>query len=284
MTSPAAQPFERDVSYRAQLDYAGDRYGLQLERLAVGDGFKPEAGFVRRPDMVRDFAQFRFSPRPRASRVIRKLYYQGALEYVENTAGQLESRERSAEFAIEFQTTDRITIGYVNAFEHLLEPFPIADRVSLPVGAYRFDTVRVQYNIAQQRLVSANLTAEYGTFYNGHKTTLTAARGRVPLTNQLSVEPVYTVNRVRLSQGSFTQHLAGSRVTFTTTPLMFLSALLQYNSEAEAVSVNARFRWEYRPGSELFVVYNEERNTLARNFPALSNRALIVKVNRLFRF
>jgi hypothetical protein len=49
------------------------------------------------------------------------------------------------------------------------------------------------------------------------------------------------------------------------------------------VSTNARFRWEYRPGSELFVVYNEERNTLTRSFPGLNNRAFIVKINRLFR-
>ena len=68
------------------------------------------------------------------------------------------------------------------------------------------------------------------------------------------------------------------------TPLMFVSALVQYNSATDAVSTNARLRWEYQPGSELFVVYNEERNTLARRFPASTNRAFIVKVNRLFRF
>jgi hypothetical protein len=36
-----------------------------------------------------------------------------------------------------------------------------------------------------------------------------------------------------------------------------------------------RLRWEYRPGSELFVVFNEDRDTLARRFPALANRALL---------
>ena len=51
-----------------------------------------------------------------------------------------------------------------------------------------------------------------------------------------------------------------------------------------SVSVNARFRWEYRPGSELFVVYNELRDTNAVSFPELQGRALIVKVNRLVRF
>jgi hypothetical protein len=34
----------------------------------------------------------------------------------------------------------------------------------------------------------------------------------------------------------------------------------------------------------IFVVYNEELNTLTPPFPTLDNRSLIVKVNRLFRF
>ena len=40
----------------------------------------------------------------------------------------------------------------------------------------------------------------------------------------------------------------------------------------------------YQPGSELFVVYNDERDTRLSGFPEISTRALIVKVNRLFRF
>jgi hypothetical protein len=67
------------------------------------------------------------------------------------------------------------------------------------------------------------------------------------------------------------------------TPQMFTSALLQYNSSSHDVSANVRLRWEYRPGSELFVVFNEDRDTLTRRFPALANRAFIVKINRLFR-
>ena len=62
------------------------------------------------------------------------------------------------------------------------------------------------------------------------------------------------------------------------------SALLQYNSSTDTVASNVRLRWEYAPGSELFVVYNEQRDTLARRFPTLTNRAVIVKVKRLFRF
>ena len=256
---------------------------MQLEHVAIGDDFNPEMGFVRRDDIVRDFAQFRFSPRPRQRSAIRKYVYQGSFDYIADGAGRLESRDRDAEFALELQNADRLGVKYTNTFEYLPEPSDIG-AVRLPVGVYRFDTVRLQYNMGQQRTLSANVSAEFGTFYNGRKMTLNAQRGRISVSTRLSLEPVYSINRVTLVEGAFTQHLAGTRITFTTTPLMFLSALVQYNSTSNAVSTNARFRWEYQPGSELFVVYNEARNTLARGFPGLSNRALIVKINRLFRF
>ena len=65
---------------------------------------------------------------------------------------------------------------------------------------------------------------------------------------------------------------------------MFLSALVQYQSRTDSVSTNARFRWEYQPGSELFVVYSDGRTTLTRGIPDLQNRSFVVKVTRLFQF
>jgi hypothetical protein len=98
---------------------------------------------------------------------------------------------------------------------------------------------------------------------------------------QLSIEPTYSINRVRLLEGDFTTTLGGTRATYTVTTQLFMSALVQYNSSTSTVSTNARLRWEYLPGSELFVVYNDERNTLIA--PMVRNRAFVVKVNRLFR-
>ena len=48
---------------------------------------------------------------------------------------------------------------------------------------------------------------------------------------------------------------------------MFASGLLQYNSTDNSFSSNLRFRWEYHPGSELFVVYTDERDTVVSGFP-----------------
>ena len=75
-----------------------------------------------------------------------------------------------------------------------------------------------------------------------------------------------------------------TRATYTITPRMFVSGLLQYNSASTSVGSNLRFRWEYQPGSELFVVYTDDYDSDPRaDVVALRNRAIVVKFNRLFR-
>ena len=155
--------------------------------------------------------------------------------------------------------------------------------MTLPAGGYNFDNVAVSFSPGQQRKVSGNFQLDLGTFYSGRKTTLAYSRGRVEMTPQLSLEPSFSVNWVDLPEGSFTATLLGSRVTYTVTPLMFVSALVQYNASGHVASTNARLRWEYQPGSELFVVFNEERDTERLTPVGTRNRSVVVKINRLFR-
>jgi hypothetical protein len=283
-TRTAGIAHENDSSYRAQMDYAGDRYGVQVERLVVGRRFNPEIGFVRRSDIRRHFGLARFSPRPRTSHIVRKYSWTTSLAYIENGAGRLESREWDSDFAIDFHNSDHFSLAYRQTYEFLPAPFAIAPGVTVPVGGYDFATIAAGYNFGQQRRASGNVSVESGTFYDGHRTTVAVRTGRMNVGPRFSIEPTTSVNWVDLAQGAFTTTIVGSRVTYTPTPRMFVSALVQSNSGANLVAANVRMRWEYRPGSELFVVYNEQRDTLAPRFPAIANRALIVKINKLFRF
>ena len=104
------------------------------------------------------------------------------------------------------------------------------------------------------------------------------------MSSQLAIEPIVSANWVTLPWGDFTSTVVSGRNTYTLTPRMFVSALFQYNSSTHALSTNARLRWEYQAGSELFVVYSDGRDTVPKGFPRLMNRAFIIKINRLFRF
>jgi hypothetical protein len=273
------------LSYRAQMDYAGDRYGLQIERLVVGGNFNPEAGFLRRSDIDKNFALVRFSPRPVSMPSVRKLSAIGQITYVEDGAGRVTTRTIDGEFGIEFQDSDRLQLGLNQDYELIARPFSITSAARVPLGGYAFTTGRIGYTLGQQRPFSGAILVERGSFYGGHRTAITYNRARLNVSPQLSVEPNVSVNWLDLPAGSFTTRLVGSRVTYTVTPRLFASTLVQYNSSTGSIGTNARLRWEYAPGSELFVVLNEERaSEAAPDFPTLQNRSLVVKVNRFLRF
>ena len=274
-----------DVSYRGQLDYNSDRYGVQVERLVVGGDFRPEVGFLRRDDFDRRFGLFRFSPRPERIDSIRKLTFQGQAAYVLDRAGLLETRENQIQVGVELENSDAFNLTHTDSYEFLKQPFGIAPGVTIPIGGYGFQDTQVSYTIGPQRMLAGMVSLQHGSFFSGNKTTVGFSRGRLELTLQFSLEPGVSYNRVDLPEGLFTANLVTTRTTYTVTPLMFVSALLQYNSSSDSLSTNVRLRWEYQPGSELFVVYNEQRDTLApRRLPELKNRAFVVKINRLFRF
>jgi hypothetical protein len=271
-------------SYRAQVAYNGDRYGAIFDRLHVGKEFNPETGFVYRSDLNKSFGMVRFSPRPRRIRAIRKFTYQASLDYFDNaTTGRLETADARGVFAIDFQNSDNVKVTYDDWHERLVTPFAIATGVTVPVGGYNFGNLRTEFTLGQQRPVSGTMYVEQGTFWDGHKTTVGLSSGRTRLSPHLAIEPGFSVNRVQLPFGDFTATLVSSRLTYTITPLMFVSSLVQYYSSSSQVSANVRLRWEYQPGSELFVVYNEGRDTLGAGFPELQNRSLVVKLNRLLR-
>ncbi len=281
----------RDTSYQGQFTYAGDRYGLTAEHLVVEDGFRPEAGFVRRENFRRSYASGRFSPRPRSLEAIRQFRLEASYDHVRAAdTGVLETRQAQVGFSAEFETSDRVGMTFADNYEFLARPFAPGPGVVLPVGGYGFRDVEATWTVGAQRRLTGIVTVRGGEYFDGRIRSVGFSRGRVALTPELSVEPTLSENWIDTPAGSFHTRLIVSRVTWTFSPRTFLGGLLQYNSAADTVNVNLRLRWEYSPGSELFVVYTEDRDAdplrpdRVDGFSALRNRGLVVKVNRLFRF
>jgi len=273
-----------DLSYRAQFNYAADRYGLQLDRLVVPQNFNPEVGFLPRTNFRRNFASGRFSPRPASNKTIRKFYFDSSLNYTTDNDNHLESRQAMGAFRVELQNSDAFHIEYLREYEFLRRPFQVADTVRIPIGGYDFDHVRLAYSPGQQHRLSGTAAVDIGDFYDGTKKTA-ALQARVGVTSQLGIEPNVSLNWIDRASASDLVTAAGARTTFTMTPRMFVAALVQYSSSTSSLSTNLRFRWEYQPGSEVFVVYTEGRDTLPLvGSTALENRGFVVKVNRLLRF
>jgi hypothetical protein len=273
-----------DASYLAQFAYEADRYGLNAEHLSVGDAFNPEIGFLRRESFRRTYLQSRFSPRLRSSESVRKVSGEGSFDYITDApARELQAKEVSALFRIDFQSSDQLSFEHSREYELLPARFQISPGVFVPAGGYDYHLTRATYNLGQQRPVSGRLTTAGGTLYDGTRWEA-GYNGRWGITPRFSLEPTVSLNWVHLPYGDFTAHLAGTRVTVTPSARMVISSLVQWNAGASSLTSSARLRWEYTGGSELFVVYSDGRDAGISGFPGLLNRTLAVKVTRLFRF
>ncbi len=272
-----------DTSYKGRFDWNADRWGLQVDHLFVGEDFNPEVGFLRRKAFRRSYGQARFSPRPARWRGVRKVFYEGSFEYVTSPFGNLETRETQASFRMELESGDQWEVEGTRSFEALSADFEVGKNLFVPPGAYQFAQVRGSYTLGPQRPLSGTMTVRRGRFYDGALIELTW-RGRAEFSPRFYAEPTISLNRVDVPWGSDSTTLVSSRFTFTLSPRMFVAALMQYQSREDSITTNARFRWEYSPGSDLFVVYSDGRTTLSRGFPDVENRSFVVKITRLFRF
>lgn len=285
-----------DQSYQGRLDYSVDAFGAKAEFLSVGRNFDPQVGFRRRSDINRSFGEVRFSPRPVSQAIVRKFTGTASGEYVENGVGVVETRVWRGHFDTEFANSDVVGFDVTRNYEFLRRSFtPSGASEAIAPGGYAFSDVALSYAFGAQRRASGTIRVQGGQFYDGTIRSVTIGPGnafsnaRIAVMQRLAVEPTFSITRVDRPTSSFTTRLARARVDYGFTPLMFASALVQYNSADRAFSTNLRFRWEYAPGSELFLVYTDERDVRDERYATpttvrgLKNRALVVKINRLFR-
>jgi hypothetical protein len=273
------------LSYQAQFDYPSDRYGLRVEQLVVERNFNPEIGFLRRQNFNRTFAEARFSPRPASMPAVRQFTFESSIDYTRAAdTRQLETREQLVSFETEFADSSRFEFDVADVHERLEQGFAISNDLPIPRGSYDARHVEIAYSVARQRRVNGSVTFRAGTFYGGEIRTLEIASGRIEASPRVSIEPSLSFSSIALDAGSARTSVSRVRATYTLTPRMFVSALTQFNSENNRVSTNARMRWEYRPGSELFVVYSDERDTRFAGVQQPRNRGLAIKINRLLRY
>ena len=256
-----------------------------MDHLFVGEDFNPEVGFVRRSGIRETVASARFSPRPESIDWIRQMTLSVNTDYIENhPVGFVESREIQGQYSIEMENSDQFSLTFTESYENLQDTFNIATGVAIPDGRYEFRSGSISYSFGLQRPYSGNLSAEYGSFYDGTRKSIGFQRARIEVTPQLSMEPSVSFNWVDLEAGSFTQHVGSLRTSYSFSPRLYLSGLVQYSTATDALSGNFRLRWEYAPGSEFFLVYTEERSTdVFDRFSQLSNRGLVIKLTRLLR-
>jgi hypothetical protein len=157
---------------------------------------------------------------------VRRFTWEGSLEYIENRAGALESREERGRFNTEFQRGDQFEIAVGRNFDHPVEPFTVQGLTITP-GDDTYSDVQVSYTFGPQRRYSGRLFTQQGHSYGGTISSVGLGTARVSVTPRLSIEPSVSINRIDVPAGRSTSKLIRTRADYAFSPRMFTSALVQ---------------------------------------------------------
>ena len=274
----------RNQARRFETGWRDEEFLVTAEYNDVQPNFNPEVGFIRRRDMKQYSSEFTYKPLIRQSESIRNLNFGTQFDYFAGSgSGKVETRTSENTIGVIFETNASINFIINQTFDRLAEPLRIPSgnpHVAIPQGDYKFENYTGNFTTNQRRKIAGNGAYSWGDFYNGDHRQVTAGLAIKP-NYHLTMNLTYDRNRISLSNGGFTTELIGAKFIYGFTPRAFVNAFIQYNADTHLVSSNVRFNWTHHPLSDLYIVYNDTRNTLTHE---ARERAFIIKLTNLFKF
>jgi hypothetical protein len=271
---------DRNLARRFQAGWEDDELIASVQYNQVQPNFNPEVGFVRREDMSQYNGEFAWRPRLERSETVRNLNFGTSVDYYEDPEGQIETRTADATVGLQFTNNGSANFVVTETFERLVEPFDIRSNVEIAVGDYTFRNYTANFNVGNSRRTTASGGVTWGEFWDGRKRSVTGALGLRP-NHHWSLDLNYSRNDVTLDEGAFTTNLIGARFLYAFTPLALFNAFVQYNADTRQLSSNLRFQLTHHPLSDLYLVYNDTRDTRRGE---TVGRAVIIKLTNLFNF
>ncbi len=271
-----------DTSYGAGWSYFGNRFSSFLNHYGIGPEAEASSGFITRTDYRR--TEMYNGPTWRPSVLgLRQIQLMVGGQYA-STVSDNRMQDWSAGFFVSpvWESSDNISI-FANVSETVVdESFDLSDEVSVPPGRYDNDHIGWFANTSAARPLALRSNGFISKFYGGSlitaSATLTAA-----FSPSFSVSPGFTRNVVDVPGGDFIADITSLRATYSFSTKLSTNALVQFNSLDSEFSTNIRFNYIHRPGSDLFIVFTENRGGSDYVWRRLSDRGLVVKLTYLMR-
>jgi hypothetical protein len=257
--------------------FQNSRWNTYGEYTDIEDNFNAEAGFVPRVGIRT--SKFHIERNPRPGGLIRVMEPMFNIQYTTDQQNRLITRRLHHMVGTRFQNGAYLNVVLNRWLEVLDEPFAIQRNVTIPAGTYRFHDWNFTFNTNPARRVYERFTYAPQTFYDGTRHDIDAAIG-VRANSRASAEFSVARNDVDLPWGSFVVNLAIVRLDYAISPRMTVRSLSQYNSSTRQFSSSVRYNYIFRPGSDLYVVYDGLQGQLPGR-PELRNAQLVVKMTYL---
>ncbi len=258
-TSTAGQEPTEGLAGRMEARWRGEQWMPRASALYIQAGFDPELGFIRRPAIFQGNVLVPVTLRTPAQG-IRSMTY-GVRGRVE-TSDTFDALLRlSGGWSASVQTDERWTVraeaDYVQ--DVVREDFELVDGVIIEAGGYRGVVAAATLSSPDGRnpVLFLNLRAQ-NDFFGGaaYRSQVGFAAAFGPHV-RTSIDAVGTLLDFRERDLIPTLAFNGV-VSVTPSPWVVIDLVAQVNSVRERFIGQARLRWRYLPGSDLFLVYRAQ--------------------------
>ncbi len=253
-----------------------------------GEDYLPRMGFTSRQNVSDFFYWLAYFHYPKAGPFRRIDPFQLFGNVVlRNHDGSVESAFVEHDFDLNWRSGASLGLDLELYYDNLRDPLDFPEHTTIPTGRYTYPRFEFDYNMAPGDLLRASAGGGVQKFYDGWRVNLWA--GPVwNLSRYVGLNAQYRLDRVRFPDRNegFDSHLLRLRSNFALNTKLSVNAFLQFSSTDDFSAANIRFRYNFREGNDLWIVYNEGWNLdLDRTSPSLprtDSRTLLVKYTYTF--
>ncbi len=247
----------------------------------VGGAFNPGVGFVRRTGIRDAYATIGAHPRPKIP-LVQEINPYGEIHHLTDGDYELLTREGTLGLGVIFIDGSTASLAYNNRFDRLDRPFRVDPDglVVFPAGDYNFHEASASFGSSGAKALNFSTDITAGGFYSGSRVSIGASAQWRP-SYRLAFNFSVSHDDVSGEGGSFTADVLRSRIQFAASTILFGSTDVQYNSQTDELIANVRVNLIYAPLSDVFLVYNERRDTADG---VVLERSITAKVTKMFAF
>ncbi|MBD3615253.1 MAG: carbohydrate binding family 9 domain-containing protein [Gracilimonas sp.] len=216
---------------------------------------------------------------------------------LENDSFDLRSRSVSFRWNSRFKNSAFLWSSLNYKQEHLLptEAFNLAGKIYIPVSNYDFFEGFFMYSSPRTKRLMSRVIFQYGQLFDGTRTQY-KIEPRLVANVHLEISGSYQLTMLRFpeiegrGQTEFDAHVGQLKGQFAFNKKISTSAFVQYSNVADLIGANFRFRYNFREGQDLWIVFDQTINTILDSsqfgsveLPRNENRSILIKYTHTFK-